>query len=265
MDLNRLERISDVEWRIPPTGAMRVPGVLLADEPLIAAMDDKVYEQVTNVATLPGIVDASFAMPDAHWGYGFPIGGVAAFEADTGVVSVGGVGFDISCGVRAMLTGVTAADIAPVKRQLADAIFAHVPAGVGSVGEIVLDTAEMDAMLAGGAAWAVARGYGEAEDLARIEENGCMAGARPDVVSAKAKKRQRREMSTLGSGNHYLEVQAVAEVFRRGRGPGLRPQARRRRGLDPLRLAGAGPPDRHRVPARHGRGDGRARPRRAGP
>src|SRR5690606_19278333 len=160
MDLNLLRRQSDHEWRIEPHGAMRVPGVIYADEALVRDMDHKVYEQVCNVATLPGIVRASYAMPDAHWGYGFPIGGVAAFDADQGgVVSAGGVGFDISCGVRTMLTGLSIADIVPVKKPLADLLFRQIPAGVGSEGAITLDAIEMDAMLAGGAAWAVERGW----------------------------------------------------------------------------------------------------------
>src|SRR5690606_5989560 len=173
MDISRFERLSDTAWQIPPTGAMRVPGVIYATEELIRDMDDKVYDQVTNVATLPGIVKASFAMPDAHWGYGFPIGGVAAFDpADGGVVSAGGVGFDISCGVRTHLTGLSRSRIMKVQGELADALYAQVPVGVGSEGKITLDDAEMTAMLAGGAHWAVARGYGRPDDLERIEENG---------------------------------------------------------------------------------------------
>jgi tRNA-splicing ligase RtcB len=193
---------------------MRVPAIIYADEALIRDMDDKVGEQATNVATLPGIVQASYAMPDAHWGYGFPIGGVAAFDPDHGgVISAGGVGFDISCGVRTMLTGVSVSDILTVQKPLADALFRQIPAGLGSKGTITLDAIEMDAMLAGGAHWAIECGWGEARDLDRIEEYGKMAGARPDLVSDRAKERQRREMGTLGSGNHYLEVQAVAEIF----------------------------------------------------
>jgi len=214
MDVNRFTRVSETEWHVEPHGAMRVPAVLYADEDLVEAMDDKVYDQMVNVATLPGIVKASYAMPDAHWGYGFPIGGVAAFDAQKGgVISAGGVGFDISCGVRAMLTGLRAGDIEPVKDGLADALYKAVPVGVGSHGEIDLDADQMDAMLAGGAQWAVERGYGEAADLERIEEGGRMAGADPACVSDKAKKRQRREMGTLGSGNHYLEVQRVETIF----------------------------------------------------
>ncbi len=214
MDLSRFEKVSDVEWRVEPVGDMRAPAILYADADLVRDMDDKVFEQMTNVATLPGIVRASYAMPDAHWGYGFPIGGVAAFDADDGgVVSAGGVGFDISCGVRTHLTGLKAAAVEQKKDRLADALFAHIPAGLGSTGAITLDDAEMNAMLTDGAQWAVARGWGEAADLARIEEGGQMAGARPDCISDKAKTRQRREMGTLGSGNHYLEVQEVADVY----------------------------------------------------
>jgi tRNA-splicing ligase RtcB len=177
-------------------------------------MDAKVYEQVENVAALPGIEKASYAMPDAHWGYGFPIGGVAAFDADrNGVVSAGGVGFDISCGVRLLHTGLTMADVSPIKKPVADELSRCVPAGVGSVGRLHLDAAEMDAMLTGGAQWAVERGYGTPVDLDRMEEHGCMPHAKPEEVSAHAKNRQRDEMGTLGSGNHYLEVQRVVKIF----------------------------------------------------
>ena len=214
MDLSLLKQQSPFEWHIPPIGAMRVPGVIYANEMLIRDMDMKVYEQVTNVATLPGIVKASYAMPDAHWGYGFPIGGVAAFDPDVGgVVSAGGVGFDISCGVRLLRTGLTVEDLQPVKEELAEVLFHRVPAGVGSTGTLHLDRSEMDAMLAGGARWAVAKGYGVPIDLELIEEHGCMAGAKPECVSDHAKTRQQDEMGTLGSGNHYLEVQQVVNVF----------------------------------------------------
>jgi tRNA-splicing ligase RtcB len=214
MDLGLMTRESEHVWRIEAHGAMRVPGVLYGDEPLIRAMDHKVYEQVCNVAALPGIVAASYAMPDAHWGYGFPIGGVAAFDADAGgVVSAGGVGFDISCGVRALHTGVTLEDLTPVRERLADALFRDIPAGMGTTGAIRLDEKAMDAMLAGGARWAVERGYGTAADLDRIEEHGRMAEAVPSAVSPHAKRRQRDEIGTLGSGNHYLEIQRVVEIF----------------------------------------------------
>jgi hypothetical protein len=200
MDTNRFTRVDATTWRIDPHGAMRVPAVIYADEDLIRDMDDKVYEQAANVATLPGIVQASYAMPDAHWGYGFPIGGVAAFDPDEGgVVSAGGVGFDISCGVRTMLTGLKISDVMPVQSSFADSLFRQIPAGLGSRGAITLDAIDMDAMLAGGASWAVERGWGEARDLERIEETGRMAGAQPEYVSERAKERQRREMGTLGS------------------------------------------------------------------
>jgi tRNA-splicing ligase RtcB len=153
-------------------------------------------------------------MPDAHWGYGFPIGGVAAFDAAAGgVVSAGGVGFDISCGVRSLHTGLGLEDIESVRTRLADALYRDIPAGIGATGAIRLDAAEMDAMLSGGARWAVERGYGTAEDLERVEEHGCMAGAVPANVSVHAKKRQRDEIGTLGSGNHYLEIQRVVEIY----------------------------------------------------
>jgi tRNA-splicing ligase RtcB len=213
MDTRLLTRKADYEWWIAPFGQMRVPAVIYASAALVRDMDVKVYEQVTNVATLPGIVKASYAMPDAHWGYGFPIGGVAAFDPEQGgVVSAGGVGFDVSCGVRCLYTGVTREEVEPVKKELADALFRKVPAGLGSTGRVHLGAAEMDAMLRGGARWAVERGHGSAADLERIEEHGCMAGAKPEEVSQHAKSRQRDEVGTLGSGNHYLEVQYVAEI-----------------------------------------------------
>ena len=219
MDTGRLIRRGAYEWEIPATGAMRVPAVIFADAALIKDMDDKVAEQAVNVAALPGIVKGSFAMPDAHWGYGFPIGGVAAFDADKGgVVSAGGVGFDISCGVRTLLTRLSADEIEPVKEKLAEKLLHDVPAGVGSEGEISLNDGEMDDMLSGGAAWAVGRGWGSTDDLAHIEEQGRMAGAKPECVSPRARQRQRREMGTLGSGNHYLEVQRVAAVYGDGDG-----------------------------------------------
>ena len=217
MDLSRFTRVDETTSRVEPHGAMRVPAIIYADEKLMREMDDKVYEQAVNVAMLPGIVQASYTMPDAHWGYGFPIGGVAAFDAEhDGVVSAGGVGFDISCGVRTMLTRLKVPDILPVQKALADTLYRQIPAGVGSTGAITLDTIEMDAMLSGGAHWAVDRGWGDADDLDRIEEGGKMVGAIPECVSERARERQRREMGTLGSGNHYLEVQAVAEIFDAG-------------------------------------------------
>lgn len=214
MDLAPLTRLNETRWRIPARGAMRVPADLFGTETLLRDMEDKVVAQLSNVAALPGIVAAAYAMPDAHWGYGFPIGGVAAFDPDAGgIVSGGGVGFDISCGVRTLTTGIKRDALMPVQEALANALYGRIPVGVGSTGGIHLDEPELDAMLTGGARWALGRGWGRPEDLDRIEERGCMAGADPDQVSAEAKRRQRDEMGTLGSGNHYLEVQEVKEVY----------------------------------------------------
>lgn len=212
MNTALLERVHEFQWRRKPTGAMQVPVVIFATESLVREMDDKVLEQASNVAMLPGIVGASFVMPDGHWGYGFPIGGVAAFEPG-GVVSAGGVGFDISCGVRCVATGVKSERVRAVQERLADLLFERVPVGVGVEGKIRLDDAEMDAMLRGGASWAVGRRWGRPEDLGRIEEGGRVDGAVPDAVSERAQERQRKLMGTLGSGNHYLEVQRVSHVF----------------------------------------------------
>jgi tRNA-splicing ligase RtcB len=193
---------------------MAVPAVLFGSASLLAEMEDKVLEQIANVTMLPGIVEAAYTMPDAHWGYGFPIGGVAAFDpARDGIVSGGGVGFDISCGVRVLTTGLRVADLDPIKESLAASLFRTIPAGLGSTGAISLSDAEMDTMLTGGARWAVEQGYGHREDLERIEERGCIQGALPDAVSMQAKRRQQDEMGTLGSGNHYLEVQEATSIF----------------------------------------------------
>lgn len=214
MNIDALERVADSCWRYPVGDARRVPVVIYADEPLVRDMDRKVLEQACNVATLPGIVGASYVMPDGHWGHGFPIGGVAAFDPTAGgVVSAGGVGFDISCGVRCLTMGVEAARVRAVQPALADGLVRRIPAGVGSTGRISLDADELDEMLAGGARWAVDRGWGQRDDLARIEERGCASGAKCEYVSERARRRQRDEMGTLGSGNHYLEIQKVAEVF----------------------------------------------------
>lgn len=214
MDLRSLNKINDYVWEIPKTGEMCVPGRIFANERLVSDMDEKVREQVMNVAMLPGIQIASLAMPDAHWGYGFPIGGVAAFDPEEGgIISMGGVGFDISCGVRTMKTGMSREEIMPKLAKLVDELFRRVPAGVGSEGLIRLTPSQIDEMLLGGAAWAVQKGYGVKEDLEYIEEHGRVEGADPSAVSETAKKRQYRETGTLGSGNHYLEVQVVAEIY----------------------------------------------------
>jgi tRNA-splicing ligase RtcB (3'-phosphate/5'-hydroxy nucleic acid ligase) len=214
MDFAKLVRRSATEWWIPRSGKMRVPGIIFATEELLDGMDDKAAEQVANVATLPGIVRASFALPDAHSGYGFPIGGVGAFDPDAGgVISAGGVGFDISCGVRSLRTGLSVDGLRAQIEVLVDTLFRTIPCGVGSTGRVRLSPSEVDDLLLGGARWAVEQGYGSAADLPFIEERGVMAGAEPDAVSAEAKHRQRDQLGTLGSGNHYLEAQAVAEIY----------------------------------------------------
>lgn len=213
MNLQSFERLSDFEWRLPPTGRMRVPGIIYGDEALLREMDDKVAEQLAGVAALPGIVHAALAMPDAHWGYGFPIGGVAAFDPREGVISAGGVGFDIACGVRTLLTNMTVEEFRPLAKPLAEALFRDIPAGVGSTGHVKMKKGDLDAMLLGGAAWAVERGYGEPADLERIENGGTMDEAEPDRISEQARRRQTDEMGTLGSGNHYTEIQQIVEVY----------------------------------------------------
>jgi tRNA-splicing ligase RtcB (3'-phosphate/5'-hydroxy nucleic acid ligase) len=215
MDLGKLQSIDAWTWSVPRSaGDPRHEVKLYGSRSLLEAMDDKVLEQITNVARLPGLVGPALAMPDAHWGYGFPIGGVAAFDPERGgIVSAGGVGFDISCGIRCLRTNLTADDVATRAGKLADALLRDIPAGVGVEGDIRLNPDELDAVMTGGARWAVAEGYGEPEDLAMIEEHGCVDGAVPGNVSPIAKKRQRGEMGTLGSGNHYLELQRVAQIY----------------------------------------------------
>ncbi len=203
-------------WRIEPTGAMRVPGVVFASEELLPdASGDQTLQQVVNVATLPGIVEASFAMPDLHWGYGFPIGGVAATDpADGGVVSPGGVGFDISCGVRLLVAGLTRSAAAARVERLMDLLAASIPTGMGRGGVLpAADSATLNGILVGGSAYAVERGFGVPDDLTFCEDAGVVAGADPAAVSARALERGRAQVGSLGSGNHFLEVQAVDHVY----------------------------------------------------
>ena len=212
-----MERIDDTRLRIPKSynPKMRVDGIIYSDASLLADIkQDQAPEQVANVATLPGIVGQSMAMPDIHWGYGFPIGGVAAFETGDGVVSPGGVGYDINCGVRLLRTRLTRQDL---KRQLLEklvkAMFSNVPSGVGSKGKIRISQAEVAQVLTHGARWAVERGFGTEEDLEYTEEHGQMAGADLAGVSSRAFERGMPQLGTLGAGNHFLEIQEVAEVF----------------------------------------------------
>jgi len=216
MDMNRLQSIDPWTWTLRGDAGAGDKVRLYGAQDLLASMDDKVIEQITHVAELPGLVGCACTMPDAHWGYGFPIGGVAAFDPEQGgIVSAGGVGFDISCGIRCLRTDLTVADVRPQLAALADSLFDEIPAGVGVEGTIRLGPAQLDRLMLGGARWAVQHGYGEMADLEYVEENGCVEGAVPASVSALAKKRQHGEMGTLGSGNHYLEVQAVERVIDR--------------------------------------------------
>jgi tRNA-splicing ligase RtcB len=212
----RPERIDAFRWRLPRTGAMRTDGLVFADQALFDAIrEDPALVQVCNVATLPGIVGPSLAMPDIHWGYGFPIGGVAAFSLDGGVVSPGGVGFDINCGVRLLRTGLTPDDLEDGGRldDLVEALFHRVPSGVGRGSKLRLSRREMRGVMTGGAPWAVGQGFGAAEDLESLEEGGCLGGAEPDAVSERAVERGTRQLGTLGSGNHFLELQRVDAIF----------------------------------------------------
>ncbi|UCG81165.1 MAG: RtcB family protein [Desulfobacterales bacterium] len=210
-----IKKLDDFRWLIPRKGKMRTEGLVYADAPMIAVIrKDASLEQVANVACLPGIVGRSLAMPDIHWGYGFPIGGVAAFDMEDGIVSPGGVGYDINCGVRLLRSGLEAVDIKDEIRRLVDALFRNIPAGVGSRRkDLKLSAHEMNSALTKGVGWAVSRGYGKPEDLEYIEERGCIQGGRPEYVSQRAHTRGRDQLGTLGSGNHFVEVGYVDEVY----------------------------------------------------
>jgi tRNA-splicing ligase RtcB len=210
-----LEKVDDYRWRIPQSykSGMRVPGLIFASKEMLGdIMEEQSLEQVANVAFLPGIVGSSLAMPDIHWGYGFPIGGVAAMDLRNGVVSPGGVGFDINCGVRLLRTNLTQDEVSPKIKELVDALYRSVPSGLGSEGKIRLRHGEIDEVLVKGARWAVEKGYGRPEDLETTEENGEMAGADFRLVSKRAKERGIPQLGTLGSGNHFLEVALVDQI-----------------------------------------------------
>ncbi len=217
--LDLLQRIDENRWELPQDykEGMRVPGLIFADDEMIGQItQDQALEQVANVAFLPGIVAASLAMPDIHWGYGFAVGGVAATRVDDGVISPGGVGFDINCGVRMLRTDLTEAEVRPRLRELVDSLYTNVPSGVGSSGRIRLREGEVDRVLSRGAHWAVENGFGDPGDLAVTEEGGCIAGADPGKVGPRPKSRGAPQLGTLGSGNHFLEVQVVDEIFEPG-------------------------------------------------
>lgn len=207
-----VNRITDAIWEIPPSAkpGMLVPARIYATEKILSSMDRGVFEQVTNVACLPGIRRHALCMPDGHWGYGFPIGGVAAFDLQQGIISPGGVGYDINCGMRLIRTDLTLADVRPRLDQLMNELFRAVPAGVGSKGFVPLNRHELEEVMRKGARWCTERGYGWHDDLERIEERGCIPGADPSKITDRAVQRGINQLGTLGSGNHYLEVQVAA-------------------------------------------------------
>ena len=214
----KLKKLDEFRWEIPPSykPGMRTSGLIYASEDMLGEMKEgQALEQVANVAFLPGIVGYSLAMPDIHWGYGFPIGGVAGTKVEDGVISPGGVGFDINCGVRLLKTNLTFPEVAPRMEELMTELFRRIPSGLGSQGKIRVGEKEMEEVLTCGASWAVERGWGEKEDLELCEEEGCMKDTDTSKVSDKAKKRGIPQLGTLGSGNHFLEVEAVEEIYDR--------------------------------------------------
>ncbi len=213
-----LKKIDDYRWEIPRSykQGMAVPGLIFASETMLNHIwQEQTFQQVANVAFLPGIVGYSLAMPDIHWGYGFPLGGVAATRIKDGVISPGGVGFDINCGVRLLRTNLTEEEVRPKIEQLVAELFINIPSGLGSKGKIRVNEKELAKVLTEGSRWALEKGYGEAADITASEESGCLKGADPDKVSSKAKKRGIPQLGTLGSGNHFLEVEVVDEIYDR--------------------------------------------------
>ena len=209
-----LRKIDDFRWELPQTGLMRVPGIIYASAGMLTGSGQaESLQQVANVATLPGIVKASLAMPDIHWGYGFPIGGVAAFDWETGVVSPGGVGYDINCGVRLAGSALVAEDLRPRLEDLVNALYQHIPSGVGSTGSVKLDTREEKKVLSEGLRWAVRKGFASQHDLDHTEEGGCLSHADPELLSERALERGKNQLGTLGAGNHFLEVGVVEAIF----------------------------------------------------
>jgi len=212
--MKKLRKIGECKYEIPQDyrEGMRVPGIIFANEEMIENVSEAV-EQVANVATLPGVIKHSLAMPDMHWGYGFPIGGVAAMSLEDGVISPGGVGFDINCGVRLLVSEMSYSDIEGKIKDIVDRIFREVPSGVGSKGKLRLNHEELKELALNGASWAVEKGYGYAEDLKHIEDEGHMKDADTDMISQRALQRGAPEAGTLGAGNHFLEVQRVERIY----------------------------------------------------
>src|SRR3954453_4210763 len=215
MEKQEVQRIDQYRVRLPKTGGMRVDGIVYADDRMLRDIQkDESLQQVRNVAHLPGIVGASIAMPDIHWGYGFPIGGVAAMDADDGVVSPGGVGYDINCGVRLLRSTLSREEVTPRLEAVVAQMYRNVPTGVGAHRkDLRVSGKDLKQVLEKGAGWAVSQGLGRPEDLETVEERGCITGADPDLVSDRAEERGQTQLGTLGSGNHFAELQYVAEIF----------------------------------------------------
>ena len=209
-----IKQVNQYKWELPRSGPMRVPGIIYTNAAMLQAIDkDESLKQVANVATLPGILKASMAMPDIHWGYGFPIGGVAAFDWDSGIISPGGVGYDINCGVRLARTSLVEEDVRTKLSDLVNALYRNIPSGVGSKGDVKLSVPEEKKVLKQGSRWAVRQGFGEDADIEHTEDGGCMPNADPEVVSERALQRGRQQLGTLGSGNHFLEVGIVDTIY----------------------------------------------------
>ncbi|MEA1997507.1 MAG: RtcB family protein, partial [Gemmatimonadota bacterium] len=207
-------KLDDYRWEIPRREGMRVPGLIFASSGMLESIkNENAVDQVANVAWLPGILGHSIAMPDIHWGYGFPIGGVAAMDADNGVISPGGVGYDINCGVRLVATGLGWEEVQGGLRKMVSGLFRDVPCGVGRGGDLVLGRKELGQVILQGAGWVVRHGYGTEADIELCEDAGCFDGADPSLISDRAYKRGRDQLGTLGSGNHFLELQEVTDIY----------------------------------------------------
>ena len=252
-----VERIDDYRWQIPAGSkpGMKVPAIIFADEKLMEQVKgDLSLEQAANGATLPGVVRAAYTMPDIHQGYGLPIGAVVAMRTDGGVVTPGGVGYDINCGVRLLRTDLTKTEVVPRIKELVNTLFAEIPSGVGSHGKVRLTKENQMRPLVEGARWAVQEGMGEPEDLVFTEAGGCIPGANPDAVSHKAYERGRDQEGTLGSGNHFAEVQFVDRIYDEDAAQASGPLPRSGHGAHPHRLQGVRPSGVHGLSGRHGAG-----------
>lgn len=212
---DKIKRIGSCLWELPKEAksGMRVPSWLFLSDKLFKEVEDGAVEQIANVAFLPGIYKHSIALPDMHYGYGFPIGGVAALDFENGGLSPGGIGFDINCGVRLLRTNLTVDQVKPKLKNLLESIFVNVPSGIGETGKIKLSFSELDEVLVNGAGWATEKGYGTEKDLEHLEEKGCMKGADASKVSNEAKKRGAPQLGTLGAGNHFLEIQKIDKIY----------------------------------------------------